>query len=115
MLVEVTRETFAPEVLEERVPVLVDFWGPACRPCLALMPVVEKIAASHAGSLKVVKVNAAQNRRLCVDLKVLTLPTFLVFKGGQEVARLTGEVTPAELGRLAEKWGGAKGGEDRGS
>jgi thioredoxin 1 len=92
-LTEVTGDTFAQEVLEADRPVLVDFWGPRCQPCLALMPVVERLAEAYADSVKVVKVNASirPNWRLCGDHKVLGLPAYLFFQNGQEVKRITGE------------------------
>jgi thioredoxin 1 len=88
---ELTADTFDKEVLQADRPVLVDFWGPQCVPCLRLLPRVEALADKHAAWLKVAKVNAAQNRRLCLKLKVLSLPTFLVFNSGEEVGRLTGQ------------------------
>jgi thiol-disulfide isomerase/thioredoxin len=103
-LLEVTTDTFEKEVVEHPGPVLVDFWGPACRPCLGLMPVVEEVSRRYDGRLKVVKVNAAQNRRLCINLRVMSLPTFLVYRGGQEVERLTGEVAREAVEDLAARW-----------
>ena len=97
MIIEVTRDNFASEVLESETPVLVDFWGPQCQPCLALMPTVDDLARRYEGQLKVAKVSAPENRRLCLNLKVLNLPTFLFFKGGEEVHRLTGDVTSHDL------------------
>ncbi|MCL4458880.1 MAG: thioredoxin family protein [Chloroflexi bacterium] len=97
MLLEVTRERFASEVLDQVGPVLVDFWGPRCVPCLALLPAVEDIAERYAGKLKVVKVNAAENRRLCIDQKVFSLPTLLFYGGGKEIKRLAGEVSAEDL------------------
>lgn len=88
---ELCADTFDVEVLQADQPVLVDFWGPQCVPCLRLLPKVEALANKHAAWLKVGKVNATQNRRLCLKLKVLSLPTFLVFKEGQEIGRLTGQ------------------------
>lgn len=97
-MVEVNRDNFEAEVVQAGLPVLVDFWGPACGPCLALMPTVEELAREWAGRLKVVKVNAAENRRLCLAQRVFTLPTFLVFYGGREVGRLVGgDITPEGL------------------
>ena len=63
-LIEVTQESFETEVHQSTLPVLVDFWGPRCVPCLGLMPVVEELAARHAGKVKFCKVNCAENRRL---------------------------------------------------
>ncbi len=90
MAVEVVADTFEKEVLQSDVPVLVDFWGPQCAPCLALMPQVEKLETAYQGKLKISKVDASKNRRLCLNLKVLGLPTFLFYKKGQEVDRLSG-------------------------
>ncbi len=97
MIGEVTRDNFDQEVLASSPPVLVDFWGPRCTNCLALMPDVEAMASEYSGVLKVVKVDASQNRRLCLNLRVLSLPTYLIFKDGKEVERLVGEVTRERL------------------
>lgn len=91
MAVELNRDNYESETSSAKAPVMVDFWGPQCHPCLALMPVVEALEKDYAGRLKVAKVNAAQNRMLCAKLRVLGLPTFLLYKGGTEVKRLTGE------------------------
>ena len=88
---ELTRDNFESEILNSKEPVLVDFWGPQCKPCLALMSVVEKIEKDYAGKLKVAKVNAVGNRMLCARLRVMGLPTFLFYKDGVETKRLTGD------------------------
>ena len=90
MAIEVTADTFGREVIQSETPVLVDFWGPQCAPCLALMPQVEELEAKYGGKLKISKVDAPKNRRLCLNLKVMGLPTFLLYKDGKEVDRLTG-------------------------
>ena len=103
MALDVTKETFAGEVESSSGLVLVDFWGPACVPCLALMPYVEELAGKYDTKLKVVKVDASKNRRLCIDLKVMGLPTFLMYRDGQEVGRLSGkELNQEELGNFVE-------------
>lgn len=89
-MLEVDSGTFAEEVLQSEKPVVVDFWGPLCAPCLALMPQVEKLEFSCADTIKFVKVDASRNRRLCLDLRVLSLPTYLFYKNGESVARLAG-------------------------
>ncbi len=96
MAIEVVADTFEKEVLQSDVPVLVDFWGPQCAPCLALMPQVEKLGTAYEGKLKISKIDASKNRRLCLNLKVLGLPTFLFYKNGQEVDRLSGGVLKIE-------------------
>ena len=92
MPVEVSKDNYEVEVLQSTLPVIVDFWGPQCRPCLALMPAVEELEHDYAGKIKVAKLNAAAgNRMLCAKLRVLGLPSFLFYKNGVEVKRLTGE------------------------
>jgi thioredoxin 1 len=91
MAVEVHKDNYDSEVLQSELPVLVDFWGPQCAPCLALMPAVEHLEHEYAGKIKVTKLNAAAgNRMLCAKLRVLGLPSFLFYKNGAEVKRLSG-------------------------
>ena len=102
----VNRDTYSDEVVEASrgQPVLVDFWGPRCGPCLAMMPWVEELAGHMADRVKIVKLNSAENRRLCVELRVLGLPTFLLYVNGVEVQRLTGDgCTPATISGLVQE------------
>ena len=91
MAIELNRDNYESEVLQAKEPVLVDFWGPKCRPCLALLPAVEQLEKDYADRLKVAKVNATENRMLCAKLRVLSLPTFLFYKNGTEINRLIGD------------------------
>jgi thioredoxin 1 len=100
---EVTKEDFETEVIQSGTPVVVDFWGPQCRPCLALMPAVERLEQENDGAIKIVKVEAPKNRRLCLQLQVLSLPTFLFYKDGQEVDRLAGGVTAVQIKESIKK------------
>lgn len=87
----VNKENFQTEVLESSKPVVVDIWGPSCEPCIALLPAVEELSEKYTEEVKIVKLNSAENRRLCIDLKVIGLPTFLLFQGGKEVSRISGK------------------------
>jgi len=92
MAVEVNKDNYEAEVLQSILPVMVDFWGPQCHACLALMPAVEQLEHEYDGKIKVAKLNAAAgNRMLCAKLRVLGLPSFLFYKNGVEVKRLSGE------------------------
>ena len=91
MAIELNRDNYESETLKSEIPVLVDFWGPQCRPCLALRPDIEALEKAYSGRLKVGKVNATQNRMLCARLRVMGLPTFVLYKSGAESKRLTGE------------------------
>lgn len=87
-LLAITKENFEQEVLQSSIPVLLDFWGPKCAPCLALMPEVEELASIYDGKVKFCKINSAENRRLAMELKVMSLPTFQFYKDGQLVGQL---------------------------
>lgn len=95
MAVDAEVESF--ESLVATGNVLVDFWGPRCAPCLALMPAVDALAERYRDRLALVKVNAQENRQICRDLRVLGLPSYLLFRNGQEVERLVGDPTIEEI------------------
>lgn len=87
---EITDATFKSEVVDSSVPVLIDFWGPNCAPCKAIAPHVETLAGESSGRLKVVKLNIHENMKTAMAYKILAMPTFVVIKGGREVARQQG-------------------------
>ena len=95
------KDNFESEAIRCDTPVVVDFWGPQCAPCLALMPEVEKLAGEYAGKIKFGKLNAAENRRFCMSLKVMSLPTFLFYKNGECRERLSGDEVSLEGIRAA--------------
>jgi thioredoxin 1 len=101
MPVDATPETFA--TLVEEGNILVDFWGPRCQPCLALMPAVEALEEAYAGRLMVVKVNAPENREVCRELRVMGLPTYVLYRDGAEIERLTGNPSRADIESAVEK------------
>ncbi len=107
MSVELNRDTYDTATAKSQGLVLVDFWGPLCKPCLALMPAVEQIEKDYAGRLTIAKVNSTQNRMLCARLRVMSLPTFILYKDGVEKTRLTGEeIKPADLRAAIDNSGG---------
>ena len=86
-IAEANKENFRDLVSEGIV--MVDLWGTSCQVCMALMPAVEQMAEDRT-DIKVVKLEAPKARRLCMELKVLGLPAFLLFNDGIEVSRLAG-------------------------
>lgn len=100
----IDKDNYEQEVLKSDIPVIVDFWGPQCAPCLALMPDVEKLAEEYEGKIKIGKLNSAENRRFCMSLKIMGLPTFLFVKNGEIETKLSGdEVNIDSIKAAAEK------------
>jgi thioredoxin 1 len=104
--VDATTETFGD--LTSGGSILVDFWGPRCQPCIAMMPMIAKLEEEAGGAVRVVKVNSTENRQVCRDLRVFGLPTYILMRDGEELERLSGEVTKADIERAFET---LKGGE----
>ncbi|HEY1456879.1 MAG TPA: thioredoxin [Solirubrobacteraceae bacterium] len=88
-LSEVTDNNFQAEVLESETPVLVDFWAPWCGPCRVVGPVLEEIA-SERQDLRIVKLNVDENQQTAATFQVLSIPTMILFKGGQPVKTVIG-------------------------
>jgi thioredoxin 1 len=97
--IDVTTESFERDVVERSrdVPVVVDFWAAWCGPCRMIAPTVDQLALEYAGKLKVVKMDVDQNPDVSGRLGVLSIPTLMVFKGGQMVERILGAVPKQAL------------------
>jgi thioredoxin 1 len=88
--------------------VFVDFWGPRCQPCIAMMPTIAALEEEAGGAVRVVKVDSTQNREVCRELRVFGLPTYILMRDGEELERLSGEVTKEQV---EEAFATLKGGE----
>ncbi|MBR3607584.1 MAG: thioredoxin [Lachnospiraceae bacterium] len=100
-VVDVKKSTFESEVLKCEKPVIVDFWASWCGPCRMLSPIVDEVAG-ETDVIKFCKINVDEEPDLASQFKVMTIPTLIVFKGGEEVKRNVGVISKEEILKLAE-------------
>ena len=93
----VTDQTFTALVLQSEKPVLVDYWAEWCGPCRMIGPLIEESATQYADRLTVAKLNVDENRATPTRYNVRTIPTLMLFKGGQPVATRVGSLSKGQL------------------
>ena len=101
---DVKESEFKDAVLDSNVPVLVDFWAPWCGPCRMVAPVVEEIADQYDGKVKVVKLNTDENPKIASQYGIRSIPTLIIFKGGEKVDMVVGAVPKTTLANTLEKY-----------
>ncbi|MGI6358298.1 MAG: thioredoxin TrxA [Bacillota bacterium] len=87
-MIEVHKDNFEAEVLQAEGTVLVDFWGPKCEKCMAVMPDVHALAEQYGDKIKFCSLNTTGNRRLAISQKVLGLPVIAFYQNGEKVDEL---------------------------
>ncbi|MCI9199544.1 MAG: thioredoxin [Lachnospiraceae bacterium] len=98
-----TSANFEEEVLNSEIPVLVDFYADWCGPCKMMAPIVESLAESFDGKVKVGKLNIDEEMDIAQKYRVMSIPTFIVFKGGQALETSVGAMSKDDLEKKLQK------------
>jgi len=97
MVTKLTDDNFENEVLHSDIPVLVDFWADWCMPCKSIAPILEEVAKSYEGKLKVAKLEVEENPTVATKYGIRGLPTLMIFKNGNIEANKLGALTKSQL------------------
>lgn len=104
-MLELDRKNFEDEVLKAEGYILVDFWGPTCEPCKALMPHVHELAEKYGDKIKFCSLDITKARRMAIKQKVMGLPAIIIYKDGEEVERLAeSAATATAVEELVKKY-----------
>ena len=100
---QISDSDFDTAVLKSPTPVLIDFWAPWCGPCRIVGPVVDELSGEYQGKVAMVKINVDENPMVAQQLGVSSIPTLMIFKGGQLADRVLGALPKAELKKFIER------------
>lgn len=89
-LLDITDKNFDKEVLQSKIPVLVDFWAEWCMPCRVVSPIIEELGTEYNGKIKVAKINVDDNSETAAKYSVMSIPSIFIFKNGQPVKTMVG-------------------------
>jgi thioredoxin 1 len=102
-IAHVSDDQFDAEVLKSSEPVLVDFWAEWCGPCKMIAPILDELASTYEGRLKVAKVNIDHNQKTPRNYNVRGIPTLMIFKDGKVEATQIGAISKTQLAQLIDR------------
>ncbi len=100
MALLINKENFKKEVLESKIPVLIDFYADWCPPCQILSPIIEELAKKYQGKIKIGKFNVDEGEEIVTKYQILSVPTLIIFKDGKEEKRIVGLISKKELEKI---------------
>ena len=103
-VIVVSAENFDSEVLQSDVPVLVDFWAPWCGPCRMIAPLIDELSREYEGKIKAVKLNTDESPSVATEYGIRSIPTVMIFKGGEKMDTVIGAVPKSTLTSTIEKY-----------
>lgn len=103
MLKDTDQSTFQEDVINEKLPVLVDFWAEWCGPCKMIAPTLQEISKDYEGKVKIVKVNIDENTDLAMRYAIRSIPTMLLFKDGAVKGQILGAVAKTKITELIDQ------------
>lgn len=101
--IRITDSNFEEEVLNSKIPVLVDFWASWCPPCKMTEPMILELAREYDGKIKIVKLNVDQNPKISSEYQIMGVPTFILFNSGTEVQRRVGAQSKEQLNQMTSQ------------
>ena len=103
-MIEVKTNEWKEEVLNSEIPVLVDFWATWCVPCKMIGKILEKIGSDFEGKVKIVKLNADEEKEIAIEYGIRALPTLLIIKNGEIAEKVVGALSKGKLVKLLKKY-----------
>ena len=100
MAIAVTSSNFQTEVINSKIPVLVDFWAEWCGPCKLLAPIIDEVATDYEGKIKICKINVEEAGELASQFGIMNIPTVLLFKNGKIMEKKIGAMAKREVEEL---------------